>query len=100
MTVLSTRWRFDNYTKKGEFYIEKKIVQKFVKLCLHSSYEVQNSYQFDEILRFPIKVFLPKLVGYFTQRHLAIFAINFDFASKLYCHFLNEVYGRKSHVFL
>ena len=24
MTVLSTRWRFDNYTKKGEFYVEKK----------------------------------------------------------------------------
>ena len=23
MTILSTRWRFDNYTKKGEFYIEK-----------------------------------------------------------------------------
>ena len=78
----------------------RKNHEKFVKLCLHSSYEVQNSFQFDEILRFPIKVFLPKLVGYFTQRHLAIFAINFDFASKLYCHFLNEVYGRMSHVFL
>ena len=24
MTVLSTRWRIDNYTKKGEFYIEKQ----------------------------------------------------------------------------
>ena len=23
MTVLSTRWRFDDYTKKGEFYVEK-----------------------------------------------------------------------------
>ena len=23
MTDLSTRWRFDSYTKKGEFYIEK-----------------------------------------------------------------------------
>ena len=28
MTFLSTRWRFDNYTKKGEFYIEKKIREK------------------------------------------------------------------------
>ena len=49
MTVLSTRWRFDNYTKKGEFYIEKKIMKKFVKLCLHLSYIVQNSFHFDEI---------------------------------------------------
>ena len=28
MTVLSTRWRFDNYTKKGEFYIAKKNHEK------------------------------------------------------------------------
>ena len=28
MTVLSTRWRFDNYTKKGEFYIEKNNHEK------------------------------------------------------------------------
>ena len=49
MTVLYTRWRFDNYTKKGEFYIGKKIMKKFVKLCLLSSYIVQNSFHFDEI---------------------------------------------------
>ena len=28
MTVFYTRWRFDNYTKKGEFYIEKKTHEK------------------------------------------------------------------------
>ena len=49
MTVLSPRCRFDNFTKKGEFYIEKKIMKKFVKLCLRSSYTMQNSFQFDEI---------------------------------------------------
>ena len=27
----------------------KKFVKKFVKLCLHSSYKVQNSFHFDEI---------------------------------------------------
>ena len=31
--------------KKGEFYIEKKIM----KICLHSSYTMQNSFHFDEI---------------------------------------------------
>ena len=86
MTVLSTRWRFDNYTKKGEFYIEKKnhekiretlftlynaerellsfwwdfsqkkIMKKFVKVCLHSSYTLQNSFHFDEILRRKYKI--------------------------------------------
>ena len=52
MTVLYTRWRFDNYTK-GEFLHCKKwwkkfvnfnfgkiIIEKFVKLCLHLSYTV------------------------------------------------------------
>ena len=48
MTVLYTRWRFDNY-KEGEFYKAKKIMKNFVKLCLHLGYIVQNSFQFDEI---------------------------------------------------
>ena len=86
MTVLSTRWRFDNYTKKGEFYIEKKyekiretlftfklhstellsfwwdISQKknhekiIVKVCLCSSYTLQNSFHFDEILHRKYKI--------------------------------------------
>ena len=49
MTVLYTRWQsFDNY-KKGEFYIAKKILKKFVKLCLHLGYIGQNLFHFDEI---------------------------------------------------
>ena len=47
MTVLYTRWRFDNYKKRRILHSEK-IMKKFVKLCLHSSYIVQNSFHFEE----------------------------------------------------
>ena len=51
-------WRdFSLHNWKFEFYFWKKklaknwekIVKKFVKLCLHSSYTMQNSFHFDEI---------------------------------------------------
>ena len=48
MTVLYTRWRFDNY-KEAEFYIAKKILKKLVKLCLHLGYIEQNPFHFAEI---------------------------------------------------
>ena len=34
---------------KGRILLTKKIMKKFVKLCLHSSYTAQNSFHFDEI---------------------------------------------------
>ena len=46
MTVLYTRWRFDNYTQfhLPDFFSLKKIV----KLCLHFSYTGHNYFHFDE----------------------------------------------------
>ena len=40
---------FRKLQKKGEFHIEKKIMKKLVKLCLHLDYIVQNPFHFDEI---------------------------------------------------
>ena len=66
MTVLYTRWRFENY-KNGQIYIakknhekaretlftyrlhSKKILKKLVKLCIHLGCIVKNSFHFDEI---------------------------------------------------
>ena len=41
---------FNNYTR-GEFYFKnhEKIMEKFVKLYLHSNNSVQNSFQFNDI---------------------------------------------------
>ena len=43
-------------------------MKKFVKLCLHLSYIVQNSFHFDEI--FHMKFKLPILVYLLLRRHL------------------------------
>ena len=43
MTVLYTRWRFENYKKNLH---RKKTMKKLVKLCLHFK---QNTFHFDEI---------------------------------------------------
>ena len=56
MTILYTRWRFDNYT------------QDLVKLCLHLSYITQNSFHFDEIFHRKLKI--PILVCVLFRRHL------------------------------
>ena len=51
MTVLYTRWRFENYK---QIFIEKKTMKKLVKLCLHLGYIVQNTFHFDEIFSWKI----------------------------------------------
>ena len=50
MTVFYTRWRFDNYLHKIS------LLKKFVKLCLHLSNIVQNSFHFDEIFHIKFKL--------------------------------------------
>ena len=58
MTLLNTRWRFDNYESR----------KKIVKLCLHLSYIVQISFHFDEI--FHVKFKFPILLCMILRRHL------------------------------
>ena len=48
----------------------KEIMKKIVKLCLHSGYRMQNSFQFDGIF-FETKVYLPHLIA----RWIPIFSI-------------------------
>ena len=47
MTVLYTRWRFKT-KHKTNFAYPSKVMKKFVELCLHWSYTVQNSIYSDE----------------------------------------------------
>ena len=48
MTYFYTRLRLYNYTK-AECYVFTKKEEKIVKLCLHPSYTMQNSFHFDDI---------------------------------------------------
>ena len=52
MTVLYTRWRF-NTEHETNFAYPSKIMKKFVELCLHSSYAVQNSILYSDEKNFP-----------------------------------------------
>ena len=60
ITVLYTRWRFI-IILKPKFYIQvqKKIIEKFVKLCLHSSYAAHDSFHFDDFFKDILKFIFP-----------------------------------------
>ena len=77
MTVLYTRWRFDNYTQKPNFTYQK-ILLFFLNcetLFTILSYRAQNSFHFDDIFHRKFKI--PILVCVALRRHLVAILGNF-----------------------
>ena len=46
---------FSQKAENYEFYFRQKFCKKIVKICLHLSYIVQNSFHFDEIFHIKFK---------------------------------------------
>ena len=59
ITVLYTRWRFIIILKAKFFIGTKKIIEKIVKLCLHSSYAAHDSFHFDDFFKEILKFIFP-----------------------------------------
>ena len=59
MTVLYTRWLFDDYTQDqqpNDTYQKFCLKKNSVKVCWHLSYLAQNSFHFDEIFHRKFKI--------------------------------------------
>ena len=95
MTVLYTRWRFDNYTQDQEsnFTYQNFFGKNSAKLCLHLSYIAQNSFHFDE---FFLRKF-GKFQFWFYRKNSVKLCLLLSYMAQNSFHF-DEIFHRKFNI--